>query len=120
MLNKEQIHKLDNLASVKALKSSPRCMISGARATEVHHIFGRSIMATRFYLPNLMPINRLFHSHNEKGFHEKVKEKFIERYGQLEWDELDALKQGFKACIECDTDELYFPWDYSEVKKWKI
>jgi len=103
MLNKEQIHKLDSLASVKALKGSPRCMISGARATEVHHIFGRSIMATRFYLPNLMPINWLFHSHNEKGFHEKVKEKFIERYGQLEWDELEALSKVLKPVQDYET-----------------
>jgi hypothetical protein len=90
MITPKQTKELDCLASKKVLSLHPISFLSNRIATEVHHIFSKKLcQAVRFKRKNLMPINRLEHTHSEKEFAEKVKACFIGRFGQHEWDKLE-------------------------------
>ena len=53
---------LDRLASRIKLKQSPVCVRCGRPAKEVHHIFSRNNLSTRYYMPNLASMCRECHT----------------------------------------------------------
>lgn len=60
-MTKSQRHNLDKLYQAVGVQKA--CVISGMKATVVHHFIGRRNKATRWYLPNAVPLTHEHHLH---------------------------------------------------------
>ena len=80
---KSEIKKLDRLFQEKALRKNPNS-IFGGKATEIHHFYSRVNMATRWWYPNAIPVNRAEHNLFESSRGDKMKEN-VKRIKGKEW-----------------------------------
>lgn len=71
-LSPSQIKKLDTLFQIQVLEKSSYGSIFGGTAEVAHHFKGRRNLATRWYLPNGIPLTDA--QHQLKDLNEQVRE----------------------------------------------
>lgn len=71
-LTPSQINKLDTLFQIKVLENAAYGSILGGTAEVAHHFIARDNFATRWYLPNGIPITNSQHQYSD--LNEQVEE----------------------------------------------
>lgn len=93
MVSKPQKKKLFTIFQTEGLRVDPYSAFSGEPAEIRHHVFKRRFNNTAWDIKNGMSLTRIEHNHAEEGFEERVKEVFIRRYSEHEYNELHTKSQ---------------------------
>lgn len=89
-MTQSEIKKLDALFQQRCIELNPLCVISYQPATVVHHYRTRTHMATRWYIPNGIPLSHRAHLYAHDKV-EEFKDQIIHIKGK-EWHQ-DIIRQ---------------------------
>lgn len=97
-MKKKEIKKLDKLWSEKVRDNFGKCIVCGKKEIlNAHHYIGRRNRATRWYLPNGIPLCPGHHTFGIKSAHqdpEWFRQECLQLYGEI-WLE-DIVKESNK------------------------
>jgi hypothetical protein len=93
-MTNSQSHHLDSLFQEVGLQRwKGKSIISGSPATVVHHFYGRRNKATRWYLPNAIPLTHEEHMRLHSEETELMENIIISKLGTIWFEELRKTAQ---------------------------